>query len=292
MDWKRINEFVEALEAEDSPAAVEHAALREADAIIPGGAGVCLFGIDGRCLRALGTSESVVAAYNGHFRRVMDFMPIPWDRVVYTGTRTLEVFELGAFPNSEFYRDFALPNGIERTLAHYFPGQPRSLFIARGRFERGFSDEERSTLRTLNRHFNCFYRILERIADKPTPRYSHPSLPRDRADELSMRLRRLMAERKPFLDPELSLPELAAMSGMTRNALSQLLNEVMGLSFSDFVNGFRIEEARRLLSDPGSSLSILDIAFEAGFNSKSAFYRSFGRLESESPRARYSRPKR
>jgi AraC-type DNA-binding domain-containing proteins len=81
-----------------------------------------------------------------------------------------------------------------------------------------------------------------------------------------------MEREKPYLDPNLSLPELARRSGIARNQLSQALNESLGKSYYDFVNGYRIIEFKRLAADQGRAEDkILSLALDAGFNSKPAF---------------------
>jgi len=86
----------------------------------------------------------------------------------------------------------------------------------------------------------------------------------------------LMQTRKLFLNPDLSLADLAAETGMTPNAVSLCLNAGFGKSFSDFVNGYRIGEVkRRLQAGDTARLTLLGIAYESGFNSKTTFNRVF-----------------
>lgn len=109
------------------------------------------------------------------------------------------------------------------------------------------------------------------------------------------RLRRTMESEKAFLDPELTLPSLAERLGMPRNRLSRLLNEAIGKSYADFVNDYRIEEAKALLSSPGRGMDVLGVAFESGFNSKATFYSAFKRVTGMAPneyRASLASPER
>jgi AraC-like DNA-binding protein len=100
-------------------------------------------------------------------------------------------------------------------------------------------------------------------------------------DELEKRRRkeellRLMDTRKPHLNPSLTMSGLARELRISPRHLSQIINEMFGRNFCDFVNGYRIEESKRLLSDPArEERSILDIAYEVGFNSKSTFNSAF-----------------
>lgn len=93
-----------------------------------------------------------------------------------------------------------------------------------------------------------------------------------------------MKKYKPYLEPELTLHQLADMTGMQAHLLSSLLNTVYGQSFFDFINGMRIVEFKERISK-GDHLrfSILAIAYDSGFNSKTAFYRYFKKKEGTSP---------
>ena len=93
-----------------------------------------------------------------------------------------------------------------------------------------------------------------------------------------------MEKEKPYLEMGLTLAVLAGKLFVSSNHLSQVINEKLNKSFFDFVNGYRVEEAKRLLVSPLSSrLSILGIGMEAGFSSKSAFYTSFKKLTGMTP---------
>jgi AraC-like DNA-binding protein len=62
-----------------------------------------------------------------------------------------------------------------------------------------------------------------------------------------------------------------------------VINEQMKKNFSDFVNSFRVEEARKMLQEADEDTSILHICYEVGFNSKSAFYRAFKKFTNITP---------
>ncbi|MAT95451.1 MAG: hypothetical protein CME59_23025 [Halioglobus sp.] len=104
-------------------------------------------------------------------------------------------------------------------------------------------------------------------------KYRNSSLSPDLSLALMDELETLMREQKPYLDGRLSLPQLAQQLGVSTHYLSQTINEQRQQNFFDYVNGYRIESARRALRDSDST--ILDIAMASGFNSKSAFYTAF-----------------
>lgn len=96
----------------------------------------------------------------------------------------------------------------------------------------------------------------------------------------------LMSEEKPYLDGSLRLADLAAQMGLTNHQLSQVLNQALGASFFDVVNSYRVDEVMRLLRDPAMRhLSLLAVAFEAGFNNKNSFNRAFKNRAGMTPSA-------
>lgn len=95
---------------------------------------------------------------------------------------------------------------------------------------------------------------------------------------------RYMEIKKPYLDPDLTLPKLAESLNVPTHHLSQVINEMHGSNFFDFINKFRVEEVKRKIQDPVfKSYSLLGIAMESGFNSKSAFNRVFKNLTGTTP---------
>ncbi|MCC3159312.1 helix-turn-helix transcriptional regulator [Hymenobacter sp. 15J16-1T3B] len=98
------------------------------------------------------------------------------------------------------------------------------------------------------------------------------------------RLEQLMRAERPYLEPDLSLAELAARLRTNPVALSKVINSGFGQNFNDFVNGYRVTEAERLLIDPRyQHYTLVAIALESGFNSKSTFNRVFKKLRGETP---------
>jgi len=82
-----------------------------------------------------------------------------------------------------------------------------------------------------------------------------------------------------YLDPELSLVSLAEKLELTPHELSRIINTVLKKSFNDFINEFRVAEVARRMEDPAyNHLTLLGIAFESGFNSKSTFNRAFKQM--------------
>lgn len=101
-------------------------------------------------------------------------------------------------------------------------------------------------------------------------------------DRIRTRLARIVADRDVMLDPLLTMPKLASAVGSTPNQLSFVLNQHLGKSFFDFVNEVRVDEASRLLIEEPNR-TILDIATEVGFNSKSTFNQAFKKITGHTP---------
>lgn len=104
--------------------------------------------------------------------------------------------------------------------------------------------------------------------------------------ELNEKLKTLIQSEKIYLENDLSLPKLAKKLDATSNETSFLINEMYQDNFYNFINKYRIEEAKTLLlSDKYSQLNILGIAFESGFNSKTTFNTTFKKYSGLSPTA-------
>lgn len=94
-----------------------------------------------------------------------------------------------------------------------------------------------------------------------------------------------MSQNRHYLDPELTLPVLAEKNRFYRNELSRIINQASGTSFYHFINQYRIDHFKTLINTADLKTStILDIAFQSGFNSKSAFYTAFKKITGKTPR--------
>ena len=111
----------------------------------------------------------------------------------------------------------------------------------------------------------------------PSPRrYEKSTLTLERSDTYLQRLLDLMNTEKPYMDGELTLQKLAKALAVSPHHLSQTINEQLNQNFIDFINAYRIEEAKRMLVDPAKKhYSILAVSEGVGFNSKSAFNTAF-----------------
>ncbi|SDL84317.1 Helix-turn-helix domain-containing protein [Catalinimonas alkaloidigena] len=131
---------------------------------------------------------------------------------------------------------------------------------------------------------------LPAVADPPTAvpeppaKYQRSALKEEETAVYHERLLRHMQHARPYRQSTLTIQELADQLELPRHHLSQLINEQLGKNFYDFVNGYRVEEAKQLLWDEEyRHLTILGIAEEAGFNSKATFNAVFKKQTGQTP---------
>jgi len=97
-------------------------------------------------------------------------------------------------------------------------------------------------------------------------------------------LKRTMEAGLYYQDPELSLSSLAEKLGMNAHELSRIVNIALKKSFNDFVNEYRVRDVARKMQDPAyDRITLLGIAYESGFNSKTTFHRIFKEMTGKSP---------
>lgn len=101
-----------------------------------------------------------------------------------------------------------------------------------------------------------------------------------------LKLKKYMVDEKPFLDPALTIQDVSKEMNVPVRELSVLINHQLGQHFYDFVNTYRIENAMEILKDPSKTkVTILEILYEVGFNSKSSFNTAFKKHTGNTPTA-------
>lgn len=117
-------------------------------------------------------------------------------------------------------------------------------------------------------------------------KYQAPHFGSDSLNSMKQRLQNHMDAERPHLDPDLTLTKLAEQLELTGNQLSQLLNVGLEQNFSEFVNRYRVEAFKELLIQPKMQhLTLLAIAFESGFNSKTVFNTFFKKITGITPKS-------
>jgi ligand-binding sensor domain-containing protein/AraC-like DNA-binding protein len=126
--------------------------------------------------------------------------------------------------------------------------------------------------------------IAGKEKSEPKEKYKTSALLPETVEQVLPRLTRLMEEEKLYLNPDLTLKKLSERLHVHYNHLSQIINEHLGKSFNDYINAFRIEEAKQKLADPKEARkTVLEIAYDTGFYSKSVFNTAFKKFTGKTP---------
>ena len=125
---------------------------------------------------------------------------------------------------------------------------------------------------------------IRQVADSQTGQVSMPVVPSPDVLAGRDKLLTYMITERPYLDPDLSLADLARRLKIPPVLLSQVVNAGVGKNFNDFVNQYRVEEFKQQAQNPANAhLSLLGIALDCGFNSKATFNRAFRKFTGTSP---------
>lgn len=138
------------------------------------------------------------------------------------------------------------------------------------------------------RHKNIFTEQINEnpriVEPKTSGEYKRSGLKDEDAEQYHEQLIRLMETEKPYLEPKLTLSSLADELDISVNHLSQVINQYEEKNFYDFVNSYRVEEYKERATDPAyQNFSILAIALDSGFNSKSSFNQVFKKFTGKTP---------
>ncbi len=121
---------------------------------------------------------------------------------------------------------------------------------------------------------------------QPQPEVKAEARPDNELDELAVLIQTLMLEQQPHLNSQITLERFAALLAQPPRQVSAAINRCFEQNFQEFINRFRIEEAKRRLQDPLlAGFTIVDIAQQAGFNSKATFNRLFKQQVGVTPSA-------
>jgi len=102
--------------------------------------------------------------------------------------------------------------------------------------------------------------------------------------EMRSKLLDVMIREKPYLNNELRLDDISRLMNLSRNHTSQIINEHFNLSFFDFINRYRIKDAKNLLiNNEKNGLTTTQIAYDVGFNNRASFYKAFKKFTDFNP---------
>jgi AraC-like DNA-binding protein len=120
--------------------------------------------------------------------------------------------------------------------------------------------------------------------EKNKARYNRSGLTKENSDEILGKLLHFMRSERPYLEPEITIEKLAKRLAVKRHHLTEVINEGLEKNFFLFINEYRIASVKHALADEdGQSRTLLDIAYDAGFNSKSSFNLAFKRIMGTTP---------
>ncbi len=128
--------------------------------------------------------------------------------------------------------------------------------------------------------------IFLNVQENPvTSKYKTTGLSSEKAKELLPELLNYMEKNKPYLDPKLTISQLSEKTGIPAHHISQIINEHLDKNFFEFVNSYRIDEVKRKISQNlNKQYTLLAIAFDSGFNSKSSFNSIFKKYMGITPK--------
>jgi AraC-like DNA-binding protein len=113
---------------------------------------------------------------------------------------------------------------------------------------------------------------LQEEDSKESEKYAKSGLKEKQAETYLKKLISVMETEKPYLNRDLSIQDLSDFTGIPRHHITQVLNEKHGKNFFSFINEYRVKEVISRFSDPkNNNFTILAIAYDAGFNSKTTF---------------------
>jgi len=123
-----------------------------------------------------------------------------------------------------------------------------------------------------------------KVNETPANQYLKSGLKKEAATAHLKSLLKYMEEEQPYLNGKLSLKEVAKKMNVSTNHLSQVINENLNKNFFDFVNGYRVELVKDKMTDPSNkNYTLLSLAYDCGFNSKSSFNAIFKKYEGLTP---------
>ncbi|PIQ09702.1 MAG: hypothetical protein COW71_05035 [Ignavibacteriales bacterium CG18_big_fil_WC_8_21_14_2_50_31_20] len=111
--------------------------------------------------------------------------------------------------------------------------------------------------------------------EEKATKYKNSNLDNSQKKEYSIKLKDLLEQEKVFLKNDLTLNHISSKLEISTRNLSQIINEIFQKNFYDLINFYRVEEAKKALLTHGKNKTILEIIYEVGFNSKSAFNTAF-----------------
>ncbi|MBW1298872.1 helix-turn-helix domain-containing protein [Aquimarina litoralis] len=150
----------------------------------------------------------------------------------------------------------------------------------------GVLDSEHSQEGFFNEHHILLFQLIAKLTAKKLSQIDLKNTSNITNDDVYFKeLHFLMKEAKIYRDSSLGLESISKMLKVSSKYLSQMITKLNGSNFADYVNKFRVEDAKSKLKNPKfSSYTVLAIGLDSGFNSKSTFYTAFKKYTGISPK--------
>jgi AraC-like DNA-binding protein len=130
--------------------------------------------------------------------------------------------------------------------------------------------------------FLLFKKNRDTIFQDIPEKYGSKKIDTKEANYLLVKLKSIMTEEELYKKPDVKLKDIANELQIIPHKLSQLLNDNVGKSFAQFINEYKVDEAKKLLKE-NNQFTLEAIGYEAGFSSKSAFYATFKKTVGKTP---------
>lgn len=226
-----------------------------------------------------GKAILVLFKYEKLYEFILQFDDIAWiKRFIYLGTVVIFFWLIAIVMNNYF-------SAIIEPPYTYYPLRLSSsillYWIGYQGFFRYVVVEDRIMLRkSLTEH-----KDLKLTLDPSDPLLTGASSEEsEKQEEAFFKIHEYVITNERYLDPSLSLESLADELSLSANQLSAHINKSTPHNFSDYINSFRVEQAKKLLKDPEfDRYTIVSIGLECGFNSKSTFYTAFKKFSGQTP---------
>ena len=125
--------------------------------------------------------------------------------------------------------------------------------------------------------------IFEGVSHNDEQKYVGSLLGENALREYYSQLKDILEREKLYLNPELTIKDLTQYLNANTKVVSQVINQCSGMSFFDFINTYRCEEVKHLISTSEPKTTVLELMYQAGFNSKSSFNKEFKKLTGQTP---------
>jgi AraC-like DNA-binding protein len=126
--------------------------------------------------------------------------------------------------------------------------------------------------------------IFAGISQNEITKYLGSNLTPSQMEAYKEQLLALLRTEKSYLDPQVSLADLSEKLSVSTKHLSQIINQSFNKSFFDFINSYRIQEAQQILKESrDDKLTVLEVMYQSGFNSKSSFNTAFKKETGQTP---------